>query len=328
MLLFLLPALVQNAAPNPVPIPEREITFPGFNGFQLKGSVLGTGQGAWFSVMVAGAGPCDRNWFNPVLKDPRTNAVLQSHAGRDLARWLQEQGIGSLRFDKRIIGTRDPALDVSLDAQMGDLRAALAAARQLPEAKGRKLLLVGHDEGALLALMAAGDADALLLLGMPAGSQASVIRHQIEALVPAAQAKADLAYLDQIFEAIRQRQPTPSPGEGVHPFMGSMGKSLMAPETLDFVRSLLDIDPWVLAARLALPTAIVWGDRDIQTPRPMKVPPSFRGAVIELESTNHLLKRETRLKSTLKPAVAIGAYGDDTPLAELNPLERWLKSLR
>ena len=242
------------SAPAPLPA-DREIAFPGFNGFPLKGSVLVADGASYFAVMVAGAGATDRNWFNPGWKLPDTGASFQSHGGRDLARWLQTQGVGSLRYDKRFIGSRDPGLDISLDAQAGDLRAALAAARRMPETLGKKLLLVGHDEGALLALLAAGQADALLLLAMPPKTQAATIRDQLKAVIPAAQAGPDLAYLEAVFQAIRTRQPTPAPGEGVHPFMAAEGKSLMAPETLDFVRSLLDLDPWVLASHLALPTA-------------------------------------------------------------------------
>jgi len=264
----------------------------------------------------------------PGPEGPTRGVALQSHAGRDFAGWLQEQGVGSLRYDKRFIGSQDPGLDISLDAQLGDLRAALAAARQLPEAKGRKLLLIGHDEGALLALMAAGDADALLLLSMPSGSQAAAIRAQMKALIPPSQADADLAYLETVFQAIRKRLPTPTAGEGVHPFMASLGKSLMAPETLDYVRSLLDMDPWVLASHLALPAAAAWGDRDIQSLRPEKIPATFRGAVLDLPGANHLLKRETHLRAGLSPQEAIRAYGDDTPLADLSPIARWLKDLK
>ena len=72
-------------------------------------------------MVVAGSGPTDRNWSNPLLP--------ASYGGRDFAGWLQKQGIGSLRYDKRFIGSKDPALDISLDAQVGDIRGALAAAR-------------------------------------------------------------------------------------------------------------------------------------------------------------------------------------------------------
>jgi hypothetical protein len=84
----------------------------------------------------------------------------------------------------------------------------------------------------------------------------------------------------------------------------------------------------VLASHLALPTAAAWGDRDIQTQRPEKIPSTFRGAVLDLPGANHLLKKETRLRAGLRPPEAVRAYGDDTPLADLAPLEGWLKELK
>lgn len=316
--LFLLPALVQGPAPAP-PAPEREIGFAGFNLVPLKASVL-AGEGAYFAVMVAGSGPTDRNWSNPMLPKGQT--------GRDFALWLQRQGIGSLRFDKRFIGSKDPKLDISLDAQLGDIRAALKAARSLPEAKGRKLLLVGHSEGALLGMMAASEVDAALLIGLPAQSMARTIKAQLERQLPAETAAANLAYLDAVFEAIRKGQPTPEGGPQVYPNLVGLGKNLMRPESLDFVKATLDLDPWALAARLAVPCAVAWGDRDVQTWKPERVPESFKGAVLTLPDTNHVLRRETRPRAELNGATAMSGYGADTPMADLAPLAAWLKQLR
>lgn len=310
------------AAEAPAPAPaDRRITFPGFNGFPLHGSVRAGGAHPYFAVMVAGSGPTDRDWSNPAIP-------VASHAGRDFAGWLQAQGLGSLRYDKRFIGARDPKLDISLDAQAGDVRAALAAARQLPEARGKKLLLVGHGEGALLALLAAGNADALLLLALPGRDMATTIKEQLRAQLPPEKAAANLAYLDEVFQAIRRKQPTPEPGLDVYPALGRLARGLMAPETLDFVRDTLDLDPWTLAARFAGPAAIVWGDRDVQTWRPSTVPATFPGTVLDLPEANYLLRRETRPRADLTPASAMTAYGDATPLADLAPLAAWLKGLK
>ena len=102
----------------------------------------------------------------------------------------------------------------------------------------------------------------------------------------------------------------------------------MAPESLGFVRDTLDLDPWLLAARLPGPAAIVWGGRDLQTWRPPAIPTTYHGAVIDLPEANYLLKRETRSRADLNAASAMTAYGDSTPLADLAPLAAWLKGLR
>ncbi len=311
-------------APAPVPA-DREVAFPGFNAFPLKGSVKAGGPHPYFAVMVAGSGPTDRNWSNPLIPVP-------THGGRDFAAWLQAQGIGSLRYDKRFIGSKDPKLDISLDAQVGDIQAALKVARALPEARGKKLLLVGHSEGALLALLAAGDADAALLLAMPGTTMGKLILAQVKGQLDAAGAPPEvaglnLAYLEGVLGSLRKDQPLPQADPGVAPGLVALGQGLARPESRSFVRDLLDLDPWTMAARLPIPCALVWGDRDIQTRKPEVVPAAFKGQVIELPGANHLLKRETRARTGLSGLAAASAYGDDTPLADLAPVAAWLRAL-
>lgn len=316
------------AAPAPPAAGDREVSFPGFNAFPLKGSVR-KGEGhPYFAVMVAGSGPTDRNWSNPLIRDLRTGQPMASHAGRDVATWLATQGIGSLRWDKRFIGSKDPTLDISLDAQAGDIRAAMTYARSLPEARGRKLLLVGHSEGALLSLLAAQSADAALLLALPPQSMARTILEQVKLQLPPDRAPANLAYLEATFKAIREAKSLPEASPEVFPGVVQLAKGLMRPESLGFVRDTLDLDPWAMAGRLALPCAVAWGDRDIQTWKPGEVPAGFPGAVIELPEANHLLKREPRLRKDLSGANAGSAYGDDTPMADLSPLAAWLGRLK
>jgi alpha-beta hydrolase superfamily lysophospholipase len=295
------------------------VTFPGFNQLQLRGSVLAADGLPWFAVLVPDAGPLDRDWANPMLPG--------SHGGRAVADWLRAQGVASLRYDKRIHGARNHRLDTSLDAQAGDVLAALAAAREQPEARGRKLLLVGHGEGALLALLDSRAADALLLLAMPPASMAKSIAAQLRPQLPGDSAGPNLKYLESVFQAIRERRPPPPAQPEVFSGMSRLGNALMAPETLDFVRATLDLDPWPLAARANGPVALVWGDRDIQAWKPALIPAGFRGTVLEIPEANHLLKREPRPRTELNGVAALSGYGDEVPLADLGPVAAWLKAL-
>jgi hypothetical protein len=315
------------AAPQaPTAAPEREVTFPGFNGVTLKGSVLKGDGHPYFVVMVAGSGPTDRNWSSRLLPKP-------SHGGREFAGWLQTQGVGSLRFDKRFIGAWDPKMDISLEAQAGDVKAAVAFARSLPEAKGKRILLVGHSEGCLISLVAATDAEALLLLAPPPMAMGPLIRDQVQRQLTAAGADAEaaqphLAHLDRVFEAIRRGDPEPKAAEGVAPGIVMLGHGLMAGVNLPFVKATLDLDPWPMAARYTGRLAALWAGADVQCPRPGAPPVGFRGALLDLPGANHVLKRETRDPKTLDGPRAAETYGDDTPLADLSPLAAWLKTLR
>ena len=309
------PALVTPAPVTPA-LPGREVAFPGFNQFPLKGTLMAAQGSPLVVVLVADSGPLDRDWRGP---------RLPGHTGRALAEWLRDRGIPSLRLDKRFTGAKDPKLDVSLDAQVGDLKAAMAWMAAQPEARGRKLLLVGHGEGALLSLLAARGADALLLLAMPSKSMAMAIKDQISPQLPAEKAPQNLVYLEAAFQAIRQGQAIPAPGPEVYPALAKFCGALMAPETLGFVRATLDLDPWALLSRVVLPVALAWGDKDVQSWKPAIVPASFHGDLLEVPGANHLFRQESRPRSELDPATALAAYGDDTPLADLTPIADWLK---
>jgi hypothetical protein len=308
------PAQVQEAPAS------RDVAFPGFNAFPLAGTVLPATGSAWFAVLVADSGPLDRDWSDPRLPS--------SHGGRIFSEWLRDQGVGSLRFDKRIAASRDPKLNASLDAQAGDVRAALQAARILPEARGRQVLLVGHGEGALLGLMAAQDADALLLLAMPTQSMAKTIADHIALQLPAAKGAVNLAYLRSVFQAIRDTNPRPTPGPDTYPELVRLGKALMAPETLPFVRDTLDLDPWTMASRVPLPMLIVWGEKDVVAPSPPQLPASYKGTYLEIPGANHLFRKEPRNRTDLDGANALEGYRDDRPLADLAPVADWLKALK
>lgn len=319
----MIPFQTPPSIPAPAPA-DREIAFSGFNGVPLKASVRDAKGSSYFAVMVAGSGPTDRNWSSPLLPFP-------SHGGRDFAEWLASQGVGSLRYDKRFIGSHDPKLDISLDAQVGDIKAAMAAARALPEAKGKKLLLIGHSEGALLSLLAASSADAVLLIGLPPKPMGALIEEQVSRQfegAPEAMKTANLGYLHAVMEAIRKGADAPKAGDQVLPALSRLGVSLMAPESLSFVRGTLDLDPWQLAERCPVPVAVVYGEEDEQAFPPDKAPADFHGAFLLIPQANHLLKRETRDKATLTAPLAISAYGDDTPLADLTNLGAWLKQLK
>ena len=313
-----------SAAKTPAPVtttPGRDLDFPGFNAFPLKGSVLAGGAHPYFAVMVAGSGPTDRDWVSSMTPI--------GHAGRDFALWLQSRNIGSLRYDKRFIGSKDPKLDISLDAQVGDIQAALRAARALPEAKGKKLLLIGHSEGALLSLIVSKDADALLLIGLPGQSMAKPIHAQIEAQLPPDTKAVNLEFVDAMLDAIRKGKPdAPVTKTGVYPGIANLAKSFMRPETAAFVRSTMDLDPLAIAERVAMPMAIVWGDKDVQTWKPSTLPETLKPKVIELPDSNHLLRKETRPRSEINGSNAMSAYNDSTPMADLSPLARWLENLR
>src|SRR2546429_2722168 len=107
------------------------------------------------ALLLPGSGPTDRNGDVPELDvKPRTLALI--------AEVLAQQGIMSLRFDKYFTGrtgagayTKDPGR-IDLDAFIRQAAAAYHVLGAQPETRPEALLIAGHSEGGLYALLTAG----------------------------------------------------------------------------------------------------------------------------------------------------------------------------
>lgn len=95
------------------------------------------------AVIIAGSGPTPRNG--------NVNSYLY------LAQALEKAGIASLRYDKRGIGaSRFTEPEKMADAVLGDFIGDAAAwADYLADEGFRRVILIGHSEGALIAFCAA-----------------------------------------------------------------------------------------------------------------------------------------------------------------------------
>ena len=115
------------------------------------------GQRLAAALLLPGSGPTDRNGDVPELYvTPRTLALI--------AGVLAEQGIMSLRFDKYFTGrtgagayAADPAR-IDLDAFIRQATAAYHVLGAQRETRPEALLVAGHSEGGLYALLVAGHA--------------------------------------------------------------------------------------------------------------------------------------------------------------------------
>ena len=139
----------------PLAAAEREVRLErGFG--TLYGTLRIPAEGArTAALLIAGSGPTDRN-CNSRQQGLYTDTFLY------LADALERQGIASLRYDKRGIGasrydTPEGIYGVSLDDYIDD---AAAWVDFLHDEGFEKVVLVGHSEGALIALCEAAEAAA------------------------------------------------------------------------------------------------------------------------------------------------------------------------
>ena len=219
----------------------------------LHGTLLTPPGASAVAVILPGSGPTDRDGNRPM--------GVAAGTYRLLAEGLADQGIATLRIDKRGIAASAAAgpaeADLRFDAYAADARAwaAEAAARA-----GKPCAwLIGHSEGALVALKAVAGGDdpesskvcGLILLagaGRPAGV---VLREQLTALPDPLKTQA----YDALTELEAGRTVAEPPAALA---------ALFRPSVQPYLISWLPLDPAMLLAAYDGPVFIGQGTTDIQ----------------------------------------------------------------
>src|SRR5213080_4351562 len=152
----------QNPA-KPYPYREEQVTFANPKAqISLAGTLtLPSGQGPFpAAILIAGSGPHDRD---ENVAGHRPFLVLADH--------LTRKGIAVLRYDKRGIGKSTGNYDQATTEDFAsDATAALDYLKSRKEINSRKIGLIGHSEGGLIAPMIAshsGDVAWIVLLAGP-----------------------------------------------------------------------------------------------------------------------------------------------------------------
>lgn len=200
-------------------------------------------------LLIAGSGPTDRDGNNPLLPSPVDSL-------KRLAQALAGRGIASLRYDKRGVGASNcPGLSeeaLRFEDLVGD---AVLAARWLAEQpRVERLVLLGHSEGALIAMLAAEEAQAAGVVSLAgAGERASgVMRRQIQGHLPPDIGGPALSILD----ALEAQQAVEEVPEAL--------VLLFRPSVQPYLMSWFRHDPAQIVAALAQPVLLVQGAADPQ----------------------------------------------------------------
>lgn len=204
------------------------------------------------AVIVPGSGPTDRNGNN--------SFGLRTDAYRQLADELAKVGIASVRYDKR--GVAASAARVSAEDSLtitAFVDDAVAVSSWLARQPGiAEVVLIGHSEGGVVALLAAPRVKpaSLVLLTTPGRPLAQVMREQLSQPVVPVQIR------DQALPIIAALDRNEVVGQVPNELMG-----LFRPSIQGFLRSLMAVDPAVQLRALREPVLIVGGSKDQQVPR-------------------------------------------------------------
>lgn len=229
---------------------EQEATLA-VHGGVLHGTLsLPDGQGKVPVVLLhAGSGPTDRNGNSAMLPG-------QNNALRMLADALARNGIATLRYDKRGIGASASAArreaDLRLDDYIDDATAWLRQLRADP--RFTNVLMAGHSEGALIAMVACQKAqlDGCVLIAGAGKALDDILRVQLKPRLP-----PDLyAQNERILLALKR-------GEQVSDVPPAL-LALYRPSVQPYLISSMKVDPRAAVGALRMPLLILQGVTDLQ----------------------------------------------------------------
>ena len=257
-----------------------DVEAPGPNG-PLWGTMLLPTTDAPVVLIIPGSGPTDRDGNSPL--------GVRAEPYRLLAEGLAEQGIGSVRIDKRGMfesqGAVPDADAMTIADYVRDTKVWVDAIRARTAASC--VWLLGHSEGGLVALAAAAEVDhlcGLILVAAPGRPLGEVLKDQLRAN------PANAPVLDAANQAIDEL----SAGRRVDAALLPPALApLFNPSLQGFLISVFALDPAELAGNIRLPILILQGQRDLQVPvgdaeRLKEAAP--HATLTILPDTNHVLK--------------------------------------
>ncbi len=205
------------------------------------------------ALIIAGSGPTDRDGNSAALPG-------KSNTYRMLAAALANQGIASLRYDKRAIAGSAAAgpqeIDLRFDMYVNDAAAWVAWLRKDP--RFSTITVIGHSEGSLIGMLAAkkAGANAFVSLEGPARNATDILHAQLDPQLEKAPdlLKANTAILDSLRAGQFVTSIPPLP------LFASLYRATVQPYLISWFK----YTPSVEIAKLTIPVLIIQGTTDIQ----------------------------------------------------------------
>jgi uncharacterized protein len=290
---------------RPLPYREEEVSYENkVQGDTLAGTLtIPEGKGPFTAVLlITGSGPQDRD-----------ESLMGHKPFLVLSDWLTRKGIEVLRVDDRGVGKSTGVFETATTADFAtDVEAGVAFLKTRPEVNPRKIGLIGHSEGGMIApMVAARNADVGFIV-MMAGSGVpgdQILVEQRTLIAEAGGMTTDEAEKDAVEERevlalVVKEKDSPDLQKDLkerlaedvkEPELGAQVKVLTSP----WFRYFLAYDPGPALRKVKCPVLALNGSKDLQV-SPKQNLPAIRAAleeggnknfeVVELPGLNHLFQ--------------------------------------
>jgi pimeloyl-ACP methyl ester carboxylesterase len=198
------------------------------------------------ALLIAGSGPTDRNGNNPYM----TNNSLKM-----IAEGLAENGIASLRYDKRAIAKSRKSglkeIDLRFEHYVKDAEDWIQLLKK--DKRFNSVTVIGHSEGSLIGMIAAkgSKADKFVSLAGVGQSADKLLKEQLKAKPPIVLEKS-APIIDKLVEGKTVKD--------VPQFLFA----LFRPSVQPYLISWFKYDPSKEIAKLTIPVLIIQGTTDMQ----------------------------------------------------------------
>lgn len=228
-------------------------------------------------LIIAGSGPTDRNG--------NAGNALQTNAYKMVAEGFAQNGISSLRFDKRGIGKSQSAMTSESDLRFETYTKDAVAWIELLKSDKRfsKVIVLGHSEGSLIGMIAAQQTNAgsFISVSGPGQSADKILQEQLKAQLP----PQLMMESNKILESLKQGKTVAEVNATLAP--------LYRPSVQPYMISWMKYDPAQEIKKLKVPVLIIQGTTDLQVSvKDAKLLSAAKpeAKLVIVDNMNHVLK--------------------------------------
>lgn len=283
----------QKVQTEEITIHNDSIVLPGTLSYTPKSSTL--------AIWIHGSGNIDRTG--------QQGAQIKANYIAQVRQAVVSQDIAFFSYDKRTATPKNLSniQDMVFEDLVEDAQKVIQHFQE--DARFKKLVLIGHSQGSLIAMLASKGIHKIISIAGPSMSIDQTIVRQVSNQNEGLGKMAE-SHFKELMETGDIKQ--------VNPFLGA----IFAKQNFSFLRSWAQYDPLAEIQKVSVPILIINGKKDLQvsTDEAEKLHQSARGSsLVILDNMNHILMEITKDEDNMKSYFTAGYKISDSLINTIIP---------